>query len=144
MKSPIIFGAILLAGFAVDASAGGCSEAGYTNRLDQTQIPDALSGKRIFATGSEEWKEDHCANGNLYKVGAGTAVDPRAYRGKWAIIGTDNDAQVKYTYTVGGTSEFIWSLWSNSSGALCWEGAGAVIATTALPPSSFGSLSCTP
>lgn len=34
MKSPIILGAILLAGFAVDATAGGCSEAGIRNQLE--------------------------------------------------------------------------------------------------------------
>ena len=83
--------------------------------------------------GGEEWNEDHCAGGALYKVGDGSVVDPRAFRGTWAV-GSGNPALVTYIYTVGGSSTYEWTLWRNDVGGLCWEGAGSTIIATAPAP----------
>jgi hypothetical protein len=45
-----------------------------------------MSGKRVYAAGSgDDWKEDHCAAGALYKVGdPQNPVDPRVNEGTWS------------------------------------------------------------
>ena len=117
----------LFAATAIPAAAGCAGEA-----LNKDDIDDALSGKRIIATapGGEEWKEDHCSNDALYKVGAGTAVDPREQVGAWSV--TDN--KVRYNYDGGQTYEF--KLYENTlTNLLCWEKEnGDIVATTVSEP----------
>jgi hypothetical protein len=93
VKSYLSVGATLLMGASASVSAATCAESGYTQSLDSDTTPtlnEALNGKRINATApdGEEWNEDHCPNGALYKVAAPPAqdpkgVDPRAFRGVW-------------------------------------------------------------
>jgi hypothetical protein len=136
---------ILLMGFGGGPAAATCSDNGYTTRLMTTggnTIADVLNGKRILAMGGgEEWNEDHCANGNLFKVGvsADDPVDPRAYRGIWGVSGTGAaNSMVTYNYMVGGSSSFSWQLWQNDAGGLCWGNPGGdVIATTASRPGAL-------
>ncbi|MBQ0720417.1 MAG: hypothetical protein KBT88_02755 [Gammaproteobacteria bacterium] len=68
----------------------------------------ALSGQRIEATGGEDWKEIHCSGGRLFKVGAGTVVDPETDIGAW----TTDGAVVTYKYDKpgGGTNNFTFEL----------------------------------
>ena len=145
MKHSMAVGVILLMGFGSDATAGPCSDGGYGTQLKATggnSITDALSNKRIIATGGEEWKEDHCANGNLFKVGVSVddPVDPRAYRGTWGVTGGGAGSQVTYSYTVGGTSNYAWKLWKNNdSGNLCWEDNSQIIATAPNPMALSGT-----
>jgi hypothetical protein len=64
-----------------------------------------LAGKSIDASGGgENWKESHCGSGKLWKVGAGTAVDPAVEIGTWSVSGND----VTYDYGTGGS--FTWTL----------------------------------
>lgn len=127
MKQCVAVGFILFFGVATLAKAQVCGEeSGHTLRLTDKytdpnrRITDTLSNMRIVATspGGEEWKEDHCASGALYKVGAGTPVDPRAFRGTWSVAAT---RAVRYDYTVGGSASYRWSLWKNDAGGLCWS-----------------------
>ena len=127
MKQIVICSGILVAAFAGNAIAA-CGAVNGDNRLNQTQIATALDGKRIGALspGGETWNEDHCAGGgtaavNLYKVGSGTAVDPRALRGTWQIIGTGTNAQVRYTYFQSPPTNnpatnlvYTWQMWVRS------------------------------
>ena len=133
MKSAVILTAVLLVGgFAGDAMA--ICNATTDTRLNLAGIRNALSGKRILATApaGETWYEDHCAvsaagapAANLYKVGDGTAIDPRALRGTWEIGGSGNDRTVIYTYyknppssTPGPNLVYTWSLWQRSDGTI--------------------------
>lgn len=107
-----------------------CQGQGYNTPVSA----DKLSGKRIIAEApGEEWKEDHCTNGELYKVGAGTSVDPRKKIGTWSIDIANSPAQATYTYD--GGSSYSFSLYTNGSEGLCWEdGGGQVAAETVAPP----------
>ena len=135
----------LMTGIISMQATAACTDDGYTNRLTQGEMRSALNNKWILATGGgEEWNEDHCSNGNLFKVGVSPddPVDPRAYRGTWGVSGTGSNALVNYNYTVGGSSSFSWSLWENGSGGLCWEGSGGnVIATAPAPGPLSGTCS---
>jgi len=124
MKPCLVFIVILLAGVAVGASAASCSGTG--TRLNGAEIGTALGGKRIDATAVvvgtdgkfENWKEDHCSGGELWKVGAGTTIDPRVKTGSWAVVGSGTDSRVQYNYDGGSTYE--WGLWQQTGGGLCW------------------------
>lgn len=102
MKFQAFFCSILLAGFAVEAAAN-CEN---NTRLNANKIERELSGWSITAVGDgNEWKEDHCANGSLYKVGNPDKpkVDPRAKKGTWSIdeIEGRGNAVVTYLYKSG-------------------------------------------
>lgn len=112
----------------------------------------ALSGNAILATSPstidpttgqlETWKEDHCGNGDLYKLGSSTPVDPRAYRGTW----TDNgDGTVTYNYGSEATT-YTWKLYAYRKGpfvsALCWEDTAANPPTTIATGSIITTGSC--
>lgn len=126
MRKQLILAPVLFVVSASTAAQQACSDLGYTDRVgfagDTTgEIVNELSDKRIEAVAvddGEEWNEDHCASGALYKVGAGTVEDPRAYRGSWATNGANN--LVTYDYTVQGTFSYAWSLWKNGADDLCW------------------------
>lgn len=137
-----------------------CSDEGFGNRLNQNQIENRLSDKRVLAISpsGEEWHQDHCDNGNLFKVGTTASppkypgrpsVDPRAYRGTWETSGSGANALVRYNYTVGGNLSFDWSLWSdtagNTLGRLCWQNpdTSAVVATTDSAPAGLAGEDCT-
>lgn len=143
MKNLLITGMFLLMGLASNTAIGSCSSEGYTNSLNSAQIQNALNGKRILATApdGEEWHEDHCSSSALYKVGDGSTVDPRAFRGTWVASGAPT-GMVSYNYTVGGNSQFTWTLWKNTpgnqAGGLCWEDSGTVIATAPAPGAAEG------
>jgi hypothetical protein len=126
------------------ATVADCSGEGFSIQLQDGSLSSALSGKRILATApapsNEDWKEDHCANGNLFKVGVSPTdpVDPRAYRGTWTVNESGASTTVTYSYTVGGSYTTPgWTLWKNDSDALCWEDSGNVIATTASAPAEI-------
>ena len=144
MKKLSVIGFFLLIGIASNTWAVSCSDDGYS-KLNKPNAVSALSNKRIWAVapgvGGEEWNEDHCAGsgGALYKVGDGSVVDPRTFRGTWAV-GNGNPAPVTYSYTVGGSSTYTWKLWGKTDGRLCWEDAGTIIATAPAPaPVSAGT-----
>jgi len=110
-----IAGFVLAAGAAGNAVAGCGTVQGDARIGNQGQINGALGGKRINAVSpaGEDWKEDHCAAGALYKVGDGTAVDPRVRRGTWSITGGGNNRSVQYAYTGGQT--YTWTLYQNGA-----------------------------
>lgn len=135
MKHLRLIGMFLLMGIASNAVAVTCSDQGYT-ALNNAQANAALSGKRVLAVApDEQWNEDHCADGALFKVGDGSPVDPRAFRGTWTVQPGPPPVSVTYDYTVGGSSNYTWELWGNN-GSLCWEGGGAIIATAPAPGSA--------
>jgi hypothetical protein len=113
---------ILLAGLSLDAMSAPCPGT----QLTGAAVSSALSGRRVIAVGpgGEEWNEDHCPGGNLYKVGnpAQPIKDPRALRGTWS----QSDDLVVYNYTVTGTSSYSWSLFDTGADhgggipVLCW------------------------
>ena len=89
MKHSAALVIFLATGILSMPATAACTDDGFTNRLNQAQIRTALNNKRILATGGgEEWNEDHCSNGNLFKVGVSPddPVDPRAYRGTWSTF----------------------------------------------------------
>lgn len=116
----------------------GCADFFYTPVSDPTNL---LGGWAIQAqnappggASTEDWKEDHCFTatdtpGDLYKIGDGSAVDPRALRGTWT---PNSDGTVTYNYGSPSTT-YRWKLYSQrgSRALLCWEDAdtGEVIAT---------------
>lgn len=127
-----IAGVVLAVGAAGDALAGCGGVAGDNRISNQGGIQGALGGKRINAVspGGEDWKEDHCAGGDLYKVGAGTTVDPRVKRGVWSIVGTGNDRSVQYAYTGGST--YVWTLWQNGAVLYFCNSSGEVAHTVSI------------
>jgi len=144
MKVLLVANAVLLAGICGDAMAG-CDADGFGQLLNTTtQINNNLSNKRIDATspGGENWKEDHCPGGNLYKVGDGTPVDPRVLTGSWTLVDTTPGGSpntgwaVRYNYGTGGV--YTWKLYRRSSGnprGLCWEDAAGT--TIAIDPTQI-------
>ena len=146
MKNSMVVVLFLMAGSMSMPTKAACTDDGYSSRLNQGQIRTALNNKRILAMGGgEEWNEDHCSNGNLFKVGVSDddPVDPRAYRGTWGTSGSGQNAEVTYNYTVGGSSSYSWSLWEDGTGGLCWEGAGGNVVATAPAPGPLSG-SCSP
>jgi hypothetical protein len=139
MRHSIALAIIFLMIIGGGPARAACSDSGYSTQLMSTggnTIQSALNGKRILATGGgEEWREDHCASGALYKVeaSANDPVDPYAYRGQWSVSGQGSNSKVNYNYSVGGSSNFSWALWQNASGGLCWENSGNIIATAPAP-----------
>ena len=137
MKHLSITGMLLLMGIAGNAIAGGCSDAGYKSPLNG----NSLSDKRVeaVAPGGEEWNEDHCSSGELYKLGDGTPVDPYALRGNW----TSSLKTVTYNYTGDSGSPYLWTLWQNNASAksICWEDSSGGIIATAPEPGSAGDCS---
>lgn len=132
-RSLALVGLLLAFGVASEVMAG-CGTVAGDNRLSNLGgIQGALSGKRINAVspgpGGEDWKEDHCPGGDLYKVGDGSAVDPRVKRGTWSIFGTGNDRSVRYVYTGDANSPYTWTLWQNA-GVLYFCSGGSEIAHT--------------
>ena len=101
----VMFAGLVLAFGAVGVSAD-CT-------TDPAVAASVLAGKSIDASGGgENWKESHCgsgASGELWKVGAGSTVDPAAEIGTWSVAGND----VTYDYGTGGT--YTWTLHKNSS-----------------------------
>lgn len=134
---------LLIAGMAGTAHSD-CSGAGYT--IPASNPGTVLSGKRIV-TDDGQSKEDHCSNGNLFKVGnpAKPVIDPRAFRGTWSPSAAPSGSagQVTYSYTVGGSNTYTFSLYQNVSGALCWQDSGGNVVATASSPTSFSD-SCNP
>lgn len=109
MNRIVIVNLLLLAGFAGQAQAA-CPASGTATAMSQAQIDSFFPGKRIHATGSgDDWKEDHCtgSGGNLYKVGDGSAVDPRKVVGTWTT-GGGADGTIAYAYT--GASTYTWHI----------------------------------
>lgn len=138
-----------MAFFMANHAFAGCADE-TLNYLPEADA-SALSGNGILAkspttidptTGQlEVWKEDHCANGNLFKLGDGTAVDPRAYRGTW----TDNgNGTVTYDYGSPATT-YTWKLYAYKKGGfaagLCWEDTGTNPATTIATGEIIGTTS---
>jgi len=137
-----IVAAVTAAVFAQGASADGCTTLGYSGGpLASAGIVAALSGKRVQASGgTEDWNEDHCVGGDLYRVGDGTAVDPRVKEGTW----TSASNTATYNYT--GGSSYGWSLYQDVTNfplaPLCWEqtsGGGAIVTVTGKTTGSAGS-----
>ena len=119
MKSTIKLGILLLIGTTGNAFAANCTG---DNSALQHNAEAVLGGQRITAVGSgDDWEEDHCTNGTLYKVGTtesppkypgADSVDPRRPIGSWSPAG-DN---ITYDYGSGGSYTF--ELWqTNCTGA---------------------------
>lgn len=120
---------------AQGALGAGCQDV-FPVPLNYKPLPNAafLDGQRIYAqdavpgeVANEEWFEDHCSGGALFKVAAGVGdpVDPYKEIGTW----TDNqDGTITYDYGSPATT-YTWKLYVRKGGGLCWED------TDANPPS---------
>lgn len=107
--------------------------------LNKAQILTLLQGKRVYAVspGGEDWKEDHCASGELYKVGdpSNSAVDPRALRGSWSVSedvlslpgGSLTLGKISYTYTNASSS-------TTYSFYVIQDGSTYKLCSTGMPP----------
>lgn len=122
MNKVLAIASVVLAIGAAGNAVAGCTTADGSSRIGNLGgIKAALEGKRINAVSpaGEDWKEDHCAlsggagPGALYKVGAGTKVDPRVKTGTWRVSGSGNDRTVQYAYTGGST--YTWTLWQKGN-----------------------------
>lgn len=70
-------------------------------------INTAFSGKKYSAANVDDsWKEETCPNGDLYKTGDGSTIDPRKKVGTWQAIGGDTDALIQYQYGSSGPYNF--------------------------------------
>lgn len=127
MKKRVLIGAILTLGAA--NVLADCTAA--------TIVADAgaaLSGQRITASGSgDDWKEIHCSGGRLFKVGAGTVVDPETDIGAWTASGAD--VTYEYDKPGGGTNNFTFEL-HESSGTYYFCSGGSVKASGSLSSDS--------
>ncbi len=131
---PFTISALLVVG---DASAVGCLDADATRLSDNYQlasvhggVDNVLGGKGIDADAppgppsGENWKEDHCINGKLFKVGQTNplhpdfAVDQRKEVGTWVSIGQN---LARYNY---GVPQYTWAVFSTGSDVgsfVCWQ-----------------------
>ncbi|WP_152485961.1 hypothetical protein [Methylohalobius crimeensis] len=101
---PVTADIILLSLVSSAAMATSCTG----QPMSETEILNTLNSRSIVAINldtGEEWKEEHCPNGKLYKVGdpKNLAVDPRALKGSWStssinINSTSSIGLVSYTY----------------------------------------------
>ncbi|MEZ0148357.1 MAG: hypothetical protein AB9Q19_03420 [Candidatus Reddybacter sp.] len=105
----VIFAGMVLA-FGATNVVANCTSGSET-------AASVLAGKSVSALGgaAETWNESHCgsgASGELWKVGAGTAVDPAAEIGTWSVSGND----VTYNYGTAATT-YTWTLHQVGAGA---------------------------
>lgn len=79
------------------------------DRLTTTAaIEDEFRGKKYSASGaSGDWKEETCANGDLFKTGDGSTIDPRKKVGTWRAIGGNTDARIEYQYGSSAPYRFL-------------------------------------
>ncbi|MGB5832171.1 MAG: hypothetical protein WBG92_09315 [Thiohalocapsa sp.] len=140
MKQTIIVSLVLFIAVSGDAVAGCVAEGyPYVRQSRENNVRNLLRNKSVDATApdGENWKEDHCntavgSAGNLYKVGDGTAVDPRVLEGTWQAVDINGAAangwRVRYIYAGGLT--YTWKVYRNTTGAtggnalgvgICWE-----------------------
>lgn len=118
-------------------------------RLTSTTTPtlqSAISGRQINANspGGENWKEIHCTDGRLQKVGVSPTdpVDPQVTVGTWST--NTNGSVAIYNYGTPATT-YRWRVYRvAATDILCWQenaANGATIAT-AVAPSTAGT--CVP
>ncbi|MEZ0174963.1 MAG: hypothetical protein AB9Q20_11695 [Candidatus Reddybacter sp.] len=105
----VIFAGMVLA-FGATNVVANCTSGSET-------AASVLAGKSVSALGgaAETWNESHCGSGTsgeLWKVGAGTAVDPAAEIGTWSVSGND----VTYDYGTAATT-YTWTLHQVGAGA---------------------------
>ncbi|WP_126445731.1 hypothetical protein [Sulfuricystis multivorans] len=110
---------LLLIGCAFALLSGSAfSQCGSaTNRLNQSELSAALSGKTVCATlGNDKWQEYHAPGGDLidWKKGPSNPVDPTTKVGTWSISGAGNNAVINYSYSGGGTYSF--AVYANKQG----------------------------
>jgi hypothetical protein len=140
--TPVLLMASLLP--ALPAWGATCVSNGYSSQYSESQIDGALTGNSVDAdnpTSGENWKEDHCTGGDLFKVGAGTPGDPYRKVGEYQISSDGSDT-ISYTYT--GLSPYTFTVWSNGTG-LWWELGGdakAIDADAVGSPAAAGT--CNP
>ena len=110
---------IVLAGLSVDVAADPCPG---TKLLTFSEIAAALGNKRVqaVAPNGEEWNEDHCGatGGDLIKLASPNRpdIDPRKKVGTWNA----SFETIQYQYGNPITYTYDWSLFSLSTGGLCW------------------------
>lgn len=95
----------------------------------------------------EVWNEDHCSNGQLFKVGdpAKPNIDPRKAIGSWGGAGGPRGAGPEVFYTYAGDQTYTWKLYKiGRVGSLdlpqvgeqfCWE----TIASTTAPAEAYAT-----
>jgi hypothetical protein len=119
MKRIMMASIVLLMGITGEAVALGCTSS--ANRMNKTQLANFFSGRTIHAVApdSEDWKEDHCASRDLYRVGDGTAADPRAKEGTWSITGrTTTSGFILYNYISGNSQlSYQWTVYADDPNA---------------------------
>ena len=127
-KWKFILPAAVLAVLLTHGALAGCQDENAAFSPASSLI---LKNKGVDATspGGENWKEDHCRLGQLFKVGDGSAVDPRVQTGTW--IG-QRGGIVHYNYG-DPAGPYEWKLYSTGSSvgdSVCWENpdTGAVVA----------------
>jgi hypothetical protein len=85
--------------------------------MNQTEITRTFGGNTVCASVGggatlEQWAEYHTgttgAGGPLvaYKRGPNHPVDPQKTVGSWSVVGTGNNAVVRYNYGAGGTYDY--------------------------------------
>jgi hypothetical protein len=134
----INLGILLLGGIATNATAGDCTPGSTGVKQNPSSV---LGGQRITAVGGgEEWKEDHCPGGTLYKVGTTDgppkhperpSVDPRAPKGSWS----SNGSVITYNYENSGPFNF--EIWQDTAGIYFFCDGSAVVATITAGPSTI-------
>jgi len=99
----VMFAGIVLAFGAVSV---------YADCTVETLTPaSVLAGTSIDASGGgENWNESHCGAAQLWKVGAGTVVDPAVQIGTWSVSGNE----VTYNYGSAATT-YTWTLHQSGS-----------------------------
>lgn len=158
MLKTLVTASVMLFGILSNQAIAGCVAEGFNDpdnfrEGSAAMVRNLLNGKSVNATapGGENWKEDHCSTtgtnpGNLYKVGDGTTVDPRALRGTWQPVDTNGAAaggwRVKYTYAGGQT--YTWRVFRNRNNnndgvRICWEDEAGKTIAVSLPTTAAGA-----
>jgi hypothetical protein len=119
MKRVMLASTVLLIGITGEAVALDCTSV--ANRMNKTQLADFFSGREIhaFSPQGDDWKEAHCSNHDFYRVGDGTAADPRAKEGTWSITGrTTTSAFIVYSYVSGSNQlSYQWVVYADNPNA---------------------------
>jgi len=134
---PVYALSILLAS---EMTIAGCEDVADYNFEPADGTRGVLVDMRVNAdspTTGENWHEDHCSGGDLFKVGDGSSVDPYRRVGSW--IGSRSGPTVTYNYG-DPDGPYIWDLFVDGD-HVCWDDpdTGSVIAIGTLESSA-----CTP
>lgn len=116
---------------AVSSGGGACGQASLV--ADAAAV--VADQRFIGGNSAEEWREEHCPNGDLVKVaeGPGHPVDPTKVVGRWLVRGSPSS--ITYEYTDG--PRYIFTLHRDGAQYHFCGSAATVVASGVFSASSY-------